>query len=113
MGLFYRAMSCPSVIDVVIQEENQQKIIPKNGLKKDEDGINFTTKNVTNEANKEEKLEKEEATGGGGNMLKTIVEQLGSNIKNVIGQAFSKNNNGNEEEKNKKDVFNRRKNVLR
>nr|CAD2177841.1 unnamed protein product [Meloidogyne enterolobii] len=95
-----------------IQEENEQKIIPKNGLKKEEE-INFTAKNVTNEKNKEEKLEKEEATGGG-NMLKTIVEQLGSNIKNVIGQAFSKNNNGNEEEeKNKKDVFNRRKNVLR
>ncbi|CAK5102959.1 unnamed protein product [Meloidogyne enterolobii] len=95
-----------------IQEENEQKIIPKNGLKKEEES-NFTAKNVTNEANKEEKLEKEEATGGG-NMLKTIVEQLGSNIKNVIGQAFSKNNNGNEEEeKNKKDVFNRRKNVLR
>uniref|UniRef100_A0A914KKB4 SUN domain-containing protein n=1 Tax=Meloidogyne incognita TaxID=6306 RepID=A0A914KKB4_MELIC len=95
-----------------IQEENEQQKIPKNGLKKEEDEINFTAKNVTNEKNKEEKLEKAEATGGG-NMLKTIVEQLGSNIKNVIGQAFSKNNNGNEEEKNKKDVFNRRKNVLR
>ncbi|CAK5088824.1 unnamed protein product [Meloidogyne enterolobii] len=92
-----------------IQEEENQQKIPKNGLKKEEE-INFAAKNVSNEANKEEKLEKEEATGGG-NMLKTIVEQLGSNIKNVIGQAFSKNNNGNEVERNKKDVFNRRKNV--
>uniref|UniRef100_A0A914M131 SUN domain-containing protein n=1 Tax=Meloidogyne incognita TaxID=6306 RepID=A0A914M131_MELIC len=96
-----------------IQEENEQQKIPKNGLNKKKNEINFTTKNATNEEKKEEKLEKEEI-GGGGNMLKTIVEQLGSNIKNVIGQAFSKNNNGNEEkEKNKKDVFNRRKNVLR
>ncbi|KAL7076081.1 hypothetical protein ACQ4LE_004360, partial [Meloidogyne hapla] len=96
---------CSNVEEVL--EENAEKIITKNDLKNDENNL---TKNINNQTNEEEENKEQKSTETG-NMLKTIVEQLGSNIKNVIGQAFSKNNGNEENAKN--DEINLKKNYLR